>query len=51
MNIDYWNRFLKTGSVQDYLDYRQCISQGGQEEINEQIDTNGQRNSLERNKD
>jgi hypothetical protein len=35
MDIDYWNRFLRSGSVEDYLHYRQCLSQAGQEIIKE----------------
>ena len=35
MRIDYWNRFLRTGSVEDYLHYRQCLSTAGQEVIKE----------------
>ncbi len=33
MQIDYWNRFLRTGSVEDYLQYRQCLSSAAQEVI------------------
>ena len=33
MRIDYWNRFLRTGSVEDYLHYRQCLYMAAQEEI------------------
>lgn len=55
MRIDYWNRFLRTGSVEDYLHYRQCLSQAGQEIIKEVADGKStvdcERNSTQRTSD
>ena len=52
MRIDYWNRFLRTGSVEDYLHYRQSLSSAAQEEIKEVADdkstTKSERSSAER---
>ena len=52
MRVDYWNRFLRTGSVEDYLHYRQCLSQAGQEIIKEVADgkptTKSERSSVKR---
>ena len=52
MWIDYWNRFLRTGSVEDYLHYRQSLSSAAQEEIKEVADgkstTKSERSSAER---
>ena len=50
MDVNYWDRFLKTGSVDDYLQYRQCICQSGKEIINEQLNDYRERNSSEGNK-
>ena len=38
MEIDYWSRFLRTGSVEDYLHYRQCLSMAAQHIIKEVTD-------------
>lgn len=38
MDIDYWSRFLRTGSVEDYLHYRQCLSMAAQHIIKEVAD-------------
>ena len=52
MRIDYWNRFLRTGSVEDYLHYRQSLSSAAQEEIKEVADgkstTKSERSSVKR---
>ena len=52
MRVDYWNRFLRTGSVEDYLHYRQALSMGGQEIIKEVANgkstTKSERSSAER---
>lgn len=44
MTIDYWQRFLESGSVRDYLSYRSALKMAAQEEENEQRNTENIRN-------
>ncbi len=50
MNTDYWQQFLKTGSVQDYLNYRSSISSSLKNENNGKSDDKSNGNSNKRDK-
>lgn len=45
MAIDYWQRFLESGSVQDFLIYKNSIAIEKQEKENGKSDNKNNRNS------
>ena len=48
MKIDYWKKFLESGSVQDYLNYRNSISDSSfQGEIKNERNAESVRDSVE----
>ena len=50
MNTDYWRQFLRTGSVRDYLSYRNSIS-SQKDDNNGKSDNKSNGNSNKRDKD
>ena len=49
MNTDYWQKFVRTGSVQDYLNYRNSILEKDKE--NDKSECKSNRDSDKRDKD
>ncbi|MBR4035325.1 MAG: hypothetical protein IKJ05_01170 [Oscillospiraceae bacterium] len=50
MNIDYWQKFVQTGSVTDYLNYRNSISADLNNKNNGKSDNKSDRDSNKRDK-
>ena len=50
MNTDYWQKFVQTGSVADYLNYRNSISAQADNKSNGKSDNKSDRNSNKRDK-
>lgn len=50
MNTDYWQKFVQTGSVADYLNYRNSISASCKEKENGKSDDKSYRDSNKRDK-
>lgn len=50
MNTDYWQKFVQTGSVADYLSYRNSISASSKEKENGKSDDKSYRDSNKRDK-
>lgn len=48
MNIDYWQKFVQTGSVADYLNYKNSISADNKETENGKSEHKSNRNSNKR---
>lgn len=50
MNIDYWEKFTKSGKVEDYLHYRESVCCADSSVNYVKPDQDGKRSSAERDK-